>query len=214
MTANQLDLLLDRFPITDRELVVADSESSSRNVDSIFEAVAGCTLDQGFYRFHTPVSGAHSDIACSKLIDGFRGKYHCFAVDWLGREVAVEILEEPSLGKVVVVDPGGGEYLDPSSRLSQWHGMVAGEDDVLAYSFYQEWRQQNPSFTALRFDQAVGYKVPLFLGGDDTVANLEVIDRAVYFDICTQMSNEASKLPIGTSINYIRAWRDGHQYKG
>ena len=37
----------------------------------------------------------------------------------------------------------------------------------------------------------VGYKVPLFLGGADVLANLEVIDLSVYVEICGQLRNEA-----------------------
>jgi hypothetical protein len=101
------------------------------------------------------------------------------------------------------VDPGGGEYLTTDCPLSEWHDAVAGEEDPLAYPFYQEWRAANPAAGLLGYGQAIGYKVPLFLGGEDEVHNLEVCDREVYFELCTQLAHGARKLGVGETVHSI-----------
>jgi hypothetical protein len=163
----------------------------------LFDAVSGVTLDDGFYRFHTQRSAQLGSIACAKLIGGFTSRYHSFAFDWLGREIAANVRS----GEVIVVDPGGGEHLKSSVGIDSWHDAVASEeDDPMLYPFYQEWRAANPHAGPLRADQAVGYEVPLFLGGRDELDNLELTDRDVYFEICTQLAVKSRGLPPGTAI--------------
>lgn len=169
------DALLARFPITGR-------------AEGLLPGLGGVTLDDGFYRFHGEASARRSEQACAALIGGFEGRFRCFAVDWLGRELAVDT-RPGRRQEVIIVDPGAAEYLTTSTVLDDWHDAVADpEADPLAWTFYQEWRAANPSFRDLAFDQAIGYRVPLFLGGEDEVANLEVTDREVYFEVCTQLA--------------------------
>jgi hypothetical protein len=56
----------------------------------------------------------------------------------------------------------------------------------------------------LAFADCVGYKVPLFLGGADGLANLEVIDLSVYVEICGQLRNKVRTLAPGQSIRSVR----------
>lgn len=91
----------------------------------------------------------------------------------------------------------------PHKESSGLHDAVAGDEDPIAYPFYLDWRRTNPGQGPLAFSQAIGYKVPLFLGGADEVANLEVCDREVYFDLCTQLAHGIRQLPVGETIHSI-----------
>jgi hypothetical protein len=175
------------FPVSSREPSGAAGDVPTPLAATV-AAVGGATLADGFYRFHTPDSALAANEACAGLIRGFAGRFHAFAFDWLGRELAVDLRDASGDGRVICVDPGGGEYLTTDCRFSEWHEVVAGEEDPLAYSFYLEWRRASPGQGPLAFGQAIGYRVPLFLGGADEVANLEVGDREVYFEICTQLA--------------------------
>ena len=201
LLTDMLAALMLQYPVTDRQ---SDDRPGSvpSCVKPIFDAAAGSTLASGFYRFHTPFSAESGNHACAGLIQGFEGRFHCIGFDWLGREVAVDVRPDRGNG-IIVVDPGGGEYLKTPYRLTEWHDAIASEDDPLAWSFYEEWRRLNPGVN-LSFQQAVGYKVPLFLGGRDGVLNLEVIDREVYFELCTQLANGVATLPPGETISAVR----------
>lgn len=198
-----LDQLLAKFPATGRE----DSNGSSSGVpiplQGIFESAAGVTLVDGFYRFHTRESALRGNQACAKLIRGFEGRFFVFAFDWLGRELAVDVRHDARDGEVICVDPGGGEYLTTDCPLSEWHDAVAGDEDPLSYPFYLDWRRANPAQGALSFGQAIGYQVPLFLGGEDEVPNLDVCDREVYFELCTQLAHRTRELQVGETIHSI-----------
>ena len=196
------DKLTKSFPVTAREESGGDVNSLPGVLAECFRDMGGKTLADGFYRFHVPRSAEASNRRCASLISGFDGKFYCFAFDWFGRELAVD-LRKPD-GDVIVVDPGGGEYLRSDTPFSIWHDVVAGEDDPLAYPYYLEWRAANPGVGSFRFDQCAGYLVPLFLGGEDDVSNLSLTDREVYFEICVQLSNGVATLPAGATIESFR----------
>ena len=58
-------------------------------------------------------------------------------------------------------------------------------DELFALDFYKEYISQggiSPSY-----DQCIGYKVPLFLGGLDDLSNIEQIDFDVFWTLMTQL---------------------------
>ena len=77
-------------------------------------------------------------------------------------------------------------------------------DAALAAGFFEAWLSTaNAARLPLQWDQYVGYKVSLFLGGPDVVENLERGDLAVYWLVCGQLHRGALRLPPGTSINEV-----------
>jgi hypothetical protein len=194
------EALTTAFPITARAGDSGDASQLPEAVRQVLAEMGGVTLAGGFYRFHTPASAVEANAACAELIRGFEGRFHAFAFDWLGRELAVDVRPGQEDGIVIAVDPGGAEYLMSDCPISAWHDLVASEEDPLAYPFYQQWRAANPDAGDLRFDQAIGYRQPLFLGGADEVENLELIDRSVYFSVCTQIAVQVRDLPPGTPV--------------
>ena len=118
----------------------------------------------------------------------------------------------PDLGRsdggqpqVLLLEPGTGEALEIPVPFSTFHDgeLVDYADAALAAEFFEAWSAQHPSALPLSPDQCVGYKVPLFLGGHDDVANLEVSDLDVYWTICGQLRRQVKVLPPGTPIRSV-----------
>lgn len=61
-------------------------------------------------------------------------------------------------------------------------------DDCLAAGFFSEWYEASGHYELLH-SQCAGYKVPLFLNGQDTLDNLEVSDMEVYWEIMAPLIN-------------------------
>lgn len=80
--------------------------------------------------------------------------------------------------------------------------LIDYREAALAESFFHSWLNAGGS-PPLR-TQCVGYRQPLFLGGTDTVPNLELTDLNVYWDIAVQLLRQTRGLPGGTIINNIR----------
>lgn len=61
-------------------------------------------------------------------------------------------------------------------------------DACLAKSFFDEWTKYSNKETV--YGRCTGYKVPLFLGGEDSIKNLQDNDMEVYWSIITQIKNK------------------------
>ncbi|MBJ7353947.1 MAG: DUF1851 domain-containing protein [Thermoleophilaceae bacterium] len=113
-----------------------------------------------------------------------------FGYDWLGRQFAVDSGRvEDGQPQVLMLEPGTGEALEIPVDFAVLHDeeLVEHSDAALASAFFRAWSEVNPDALPLLRSQCVGYKVPLFLGGNDTAENLEVSDIDVYWTICGQL---------------------------
>lgn len=201
-----LEILLRRFPVTGTADSVAPGEGGHPvpvTLTGLFEKAAGRILVDGFLRFHTPESAHASYEACTRMIEGIEGRYYPFAFDWSGREFLFDIRDPESKPRyVIMIDPAEGEYYTTGLTIDEFFEAAVDEDeDALAYPSYEEWRESAPEAGPLGFDRVVGYKVPLSLGGSDEVANMEVTDFRVYFELCTQIALQIRDLPEGTPID-------------
>lgn len=168
---------------------------------------AGCTFGDGIYRIHDSTSGP---LALARVIDAFpefAGRARPFGFDWLGRQFALDSgRREGDEPLVLLLEPGTGEALEIPQTLVNFHDeeLVDYRDAALAESFFRHWRDRNPAVAPLAFDHCVGYRIPLFLGGSDSVDNLEVIDTDVYWTLTGQLIRGTVKVAPGTPITDIR----------
>jgi hypothetical protein len=122
----------------------------------------------------------------------WRSRLTVFGYDWLGRQFAFDNARvDPSSKEplVSILEPGTGLLLEVPRDFNAFmeSEMIVQAEAVLAYSFFQEWLSlggQPP-----KFNECIGYKTPLFLGGDDDTSNLEVINLDVYISILGQLYN-------------------------
>lgn len=122
----------------------------------------------------------------------FKGRITCFGYDWLGRMFALDAgRRENDQPGVVMLEPGTGDVLEIPANLVDFHNieLVENEDACLASRFYQIWRTNGGAVP--QHDRCVGYKVPLFLGGDDEIENLENSSLEVYWHLMGQLIEQA-----------------------
>ncbi len=167
--------------------------------------LGGKTFERGLYRVYRgdQVLGATRNM--SEVFPEFAKRILVFGYDWLGRHFAVDS-GRVEMGKrlVLLLEPGAGEAMEIPAPIGQFHNeeIIEYRDDALAFPFYKQWRELNE--VPIPHDQCVGYRVPLFLGGADTVDNLELIDRDVYVTLCGQLRNQTKHLKEGQTIGDIR----------
>lgn len=156
--------------------------------------LAGTTLGQGLYRFHTRSSAAAADALVDAAYPDFTGRVACFGMDWLGRQFSLDTTRgTPENPEVLLfdVDVGAGEALEIPTPFSAFHDEELTEytDGALASEFFEQWLRAHPD--SIAFDQCVGYTIPLFLGGADDLGNLELIDLDVYWTLTGQLRTAA-----------------------
>jgi hypothetical protein len=161
----------------------------------------GTSFNNGLYRVLTSADVRRWNATIEDAFPVFKGAITSFGVDWLGRVFAVDsrrrVKGRPA---VTIFEPGTGQALEVPCEIESFHDeeLVDYKDAALAESFFNEWIRQGghgPSYS-----QCVGYKRPLFLGGVDTVENLELIDLDVYWTISAQLIAKLRSAPPGTGV--------------
>lgn len=174
--------------------------------EALAERFSGCSFENGLYRLHDSQSGPQ---ALTWIIDAFpefASRACPFGYDWLGRQFAVDTArQQAGQALVLLLEPGTGEALEIPVTFASFHEheLVEYQDAALARGFFDTWALEHGSSLPLDRTTCVGYRVPLFLGGEDTVDNLEVIDLDVYWTLCGQLRRGAVHLPGGTSIKDV-----------
>jgi hypothetical protein len=168
------------------------------------DGVGGRTFEGGLYRVHTRVSAHASDAMVRAAFPEFAGRVACFGYDWLGRQFATDTTRGTEEDReVLMLEPGTGEALEIPVSFSKFHDeeLVDYGEEALARSFFTQWRESGGE--APQLSECVGYRRPLFLGGEDVIANLEVSDLDVYWTIMGQLRLQTLGLPEGTQISSV-----------
>jgi len=121
-----------------------------------------------------------------------------FASTWHGDLFCLDRSATPH--SVVMLEPGTGKLLKIAGCLRDFMGaLITNREAALVEDFFNQWKNQGGAVPG--FSQCVGYRLPLFLNGEDTIDNLELIDQEVYIDICGQLYSQVVELPVGASIS-------------
>ncbi len=125
----------------------------------------------------------------SEAYQDFKGYFKILAYDWLGRCFAVDLRKE-TFENILMFDIGANDVLEiPCSLLNFLNEEIPFySEECLAESFFKEWMlgyQQE-----LSYGKCAGYKIPLFLGGEDDVSNIEECDMEVYWGVLSQIKNK------------------------
>lgn len=167
---------------------------------------AGATFSRGLYRIHDDRTGPQALTFIAKAFPEFAVRVCPFGYDWLGRQLAIDsgrvVGGQP---QVLLLEPGTGEALEIPLSFAAFHDeeVIDYADAALAKEFFTTWTLGSPHAVPLGRDRCVGYRVPLFLGGQDDVENLEVSDLELYWSICGQLRNGVRALPPGASISEV-----------
>lgn len=102
-----------------------------------------------------------------------------FAYDWLGR-FFISIMQNGN-DIIYLADIGADELLEIPCGFLEFieEEIPENANACLAIDFFEEWLDNNRY--EIPYKKCVGYKTPLFIGGDDDLDNLELMDLEVYW---------------------------------
>ncbi|NML34241.1 T6SS immunity protein Tdi1 domain-containing protein [Paraburkholderia antibiotica] len=179
--------------------------SSDPIVQDFFSRFAGTSFNNGLYRVLVWNDVQRWNAAVEDAFPAFKGAIVPFGIDWLGRIFALDsrrvVKGRPA---VSIFEPGTGQVLEVPCDIESFHDeeLVDYKDASLAELYFNEWVRRGGSGPS--YSQCVGYQRPLFLGGVDTVENLELIDLDVYWTISVQLIAKLRNVPPGTGVNIAR----------
>lgn len=158
--------------------------------DSVYETFlnnfGGMEFGDGVFRvFNKEDLHKWTDIV-EEAYPNFKNKFDLFGYDWLGRCFAIDLRDK----NILMFEIGTGEVLNIPCDLLEFLNVEIPvyNDACLASTFYKEWIQY--SGQKAKVSHCMGYKVPLYLGGEDDISNLEEIDMEVYWSITGQLRNQ------------------------
>lgn len=162
---------------------VCQSESELKNVNEFIEFYQGKSFKNGLFRLHNKTCVAKWNEIVTDAFPQAKNSIECFGYDWLGRQYAVY----NGTKTVFIFEPGTGYALNTETTMEDFLSNEITNDDgaALCFDFFKKWKECNSDEIGL--DDCVGYKVPLFLGGDDEISNLEITNMEVYWGICGQL---------------------------
>lgn len=151
----------------------------------------GETFKNGLYRVHNLNEIVKWNDIVREAFPYFKNQIFCFSYDWLGRQFALDFTRvfegEPM---ILMFEPGTGDALEIPSTFLSFHEeeLIEFQDSALAVEFFNEWKKENTQ--PLDHNKCVRYKVPLFLGGEDEITNLDISDMDVYWGIIGQLMKQ------------------------
>lgn len=183
---------------------VSEALPKATGLEVFLQTFAGRSFNRGLYRVHTPQSMLQWNQLALKAFPELPKGIFCFGYDWLGRQFCLDPSRmESGEPLVVMLEPGTGDYFEIPTSFQQFHNeeLVNHADAALANGFHADWLKASNQVPA--HSQCVGYNHPLFLGGNDDIANLTLSDMRIYWDVMVQLICKTRDLPPGTPIGEI-----------
>ncbi|GLW13245.1 hypothetical protein Misp01_83730 [Microtetraspora sp. NBRC 13810] len=156
--------------------------------EELIDMGAGKSFGGGLVRIHSSAEAFRATAFIADAFPEYAGRVLPVAKDWLGRQYAVM---HPVEQVLLLIEPGSGDAFEVDCGLEDLFDreMVTDPNTYLARDLFLDWKALNPGI--LSSGQCVGFKVPLFLGGDDSLENLEISDEEVYWSIMGQLRSAA-----------------------
>lgn len=174
--------------------------SAPMSIDSrgqLLKIFGNTTTSNWAYRIFSKEMAALFTEILEWYFEEYTGRVEVFASVWNGILLAED---KNNKEQVLLFEPESAQVFEVPGNLDYFHNIQLVENrwPILREHLYVEWTSENKSIPGLR--DCIGYKKPLFLGGLDSISNLEIIDMEVYWTVTGQLWNSVKNLPPWTSI--------------
>lgn len=174
----------------------------------LIEAHGGTSFRSGLYRLHDSPTGQRADRYIAARFPNGHHHLYAFGRDWMGRQFALgnQRLAQDGEPLVQLLDLVTGDRYEIDSTFREFHNVVLLEktDSALDVVMFEAFSKANPASIPLALDQIVGYRIPLMLGGEHSVSNMEVADVEVEMELVLQAEAQLSNVEEGVRIEEVR----------
>ena len=183
----------------------ADADHGRRvpeSLEIVRRLYAGLSFNEGLYRVMDQPVYSWACTFIETAFPDYPRRVISVSYDWLGRIFAIDLARSVRGDYAIAMfEPGTGQVLEIPANLETFHSdeLITHRNEALADVFYLAWRSAGGRPPSAR--QCVGYRQPLFLNGQDSVQNLELVDIEVYWHLSAQIIHQTRGIPPGTRID-------------
>lgn len=187
-----------------QDLAGAPPDLSIPGLGELIARFGGASFNGGLYRIVRASDINTWNARISLAFPEFANGTTVFGYDWLSRAFAIEggrlVQGQPG---VVMFEPGTGEALEVPANVQTFHDveLIQDSDPALASNAHNEWLVRGGAVPA--YAECIGYKVPLFLKGEDKFENMELSDLDVYWHLMGQLIVKTRNLRPGTRVGLV-----------
>ena len=162
------------------EYVSETNFNSAVSESAFLKLTYGKSYREGLYRFFEEGKIQYWNGIVASCFPTYEGLIIVMSYDWMGRIFAIE----NSSQKVILFEIGSGDVYDTDADVLDFHDNLIAEhpEECLISELFAEWRKLNNNIS-LKSTDCVSYKVPLIMGGNDELENLDLCDMDVYWEI-------------------------------
>jgi hypothetical protein len=171
---------------------------------SFFARCGGQSFNDGLYRVIGPSTLDDAADFVSVAFPRVRERAKCFAYDWMGRIFALDAARsrdgEPQM---LMFEPDNALAFEVPRDLATFHNveLTTRSKKILESELHAEWLGKGGAVP--RPNQCVGYKLPLFFSGPDTIDYMSMYRIDIHWHILDQLIERTAHLPPGTRINKL-----------
>lgn len=197
--ADSIPVQSDNVPVEHIEKFIIEEYPT---LHSVIKELGGRSFEQGAFRFHTFNSSAIWSNLLRSYFTEFNNNFYCFGYDWMGCMYGYSLDEEPT---VFIFDPADMDTREAVTNVEDFFNidLVKYKEDTLLTGKFNSVKKLL-HINSLEYDKCLGYKVPLFLGGEDKEDNFDKWDLEVYWEIQHKIYEQIKDLPEGTQIGEIK----------
>lgn len=170
--------------------------------EAVIASLGGRSFGRGAFKVFCASDLSKWDEIAKALFTALEDELKVFGYDWMGRIFGLDMREGPDFGTVVLMDASIVRYYSTGRGLLGFlnEEIPCHSEACLEMRAYEEWVASHGTVPLL---ECAGYRVPMFLGGNEEVSNMGLLDMEVYWDITTQLWQLARELPDGTKIGNV-----------
>ncbi len=190
----------ETFSITEKGSPQNDKDFYKDLPKELFETLdlyGGDTFNNGLYRVHSFKSSVKWSLLLGEYFTAYQSKVYPFGFDWMGRQFTLN--KEGNM--IFVFIPATLEVFEIEKTLSIFHKEELSKD-ILEF----DWFNQVFKYCGIQnicYNECIGSKRSLFLGGKDVLENYEKQDMEVYWHMENEIYNQIKDLPEGTKIDKV-----------
>lgn len=173
-----------------------------RDLFELINLFSGVSFNHGLYRIHSFRSSSRWATIIGNYFKNYNHIIFPFSFDWTGRQYCLSKLNNKLL---FMFDPSTGDDFTLEQDIVSFHNidLVSDTLSILSSDIFENilaWHKYN----SIGYNEILGYKMPLFLGGADSIDNYQKFDMEVYWEIYGQLYIQTKGMSDGTVIDSIK----------